>query len=102
MPKWQKGQSGNPAGRPKGALGKLSKAKAEAVIAKGQSPLDFLLSVACDESADMKLRIEAAKAATPYVHPRLASSEVQVTTDDKPAEEMSDAELIAIAGGKVA
>ena len=83
-------------------MNKFAMEKAKEVQESGLSPLDFLLGVARDESADMKLRIEAAKAATPYVHPRLASSEVQVTTDDKPAEEMSDAELIAIAGGKVA
>jgi hypothetical protein len=39
---------------------------------QGVSPLEFLLSVMRDIANPLELRIDAAKAAAPYVHPRLA------------------------------
>jgi hypothetical protein len=56
------------AGRPKGAANKLNdKARAEA-LAGGISPLDYLLGVLRDEGLDRDTRMDAAKAAAPYVH----------------------------------
>lgn len=63
------------AGRKKGAPNKAS-AKREAEIAKsGKTPLQFLLDRMRDTRADISERIDCAKAAAPYVHPRLASVE---------------------------
>ena len=36
------------------------------------SPLDYLLSILRDEGQPQSARVEAAKAAAPYLHPRLA------------------------------
>ena len=36
------------------------------------SPLDYLLSILRDEDQPQSARVEAAKAAAPYLHPRLA------------------------------
>ena len=59
------------AGRPKGARsGKLKEREAE-VAKSGLTPLDYLLSVVRDVKAEQSARTDAAKAAAPYVHPRL-------------------------------
>jgi hypothetical protein len=36
-----------------------------------QTPLDLLLSIMRDESQNIRIRLRAAKAAAPYVHPKL-------------------------------
>jgi hypothetical protein len=41
------------------------------VAASGLAPLDFLLTAMRNEELDLDKRIDAAKAAAPYVHPRL-------------------------------
>ena len=46
-----------------------------AVEASGLAPLDYLLAVMRDESNPTQVRLDAAKAAAPYVHPRLAAIE---------------------------
>ena len=62
-------------GRKKGTPNKAS-AKREAEIAKsGKTPLQFLLDRMRNAKVDMAERIECAKAAAPYVHPKLASVE---------------------------
>ncbi len=40
---------------------------------EGITPLGYMLSVLSDEGADVKRRDDMAKAAAPYIHPRLAS-----------------------------
>lgn len=63
------------AGRPKGAANKLNdKARAQA-LEGGISPLDYLLGVLRDGKLDRETRMDAAKAAAPYVHARLAAVE---------------------------
>ena len=44
------------------------------VLASGMLPLAFLCSVYRDPKQPMKRRIEAAKCAAPYVHPRLCAT----------------------------
>jgi hypothetical protein len=63
------------AGRPKGVPNKANAERQAAIAASGLTPLDYLLSVLRDESAEPQVRMEAAKSAAPYVHPRLASIE---------------------------
>lgn len=46
------------------------------VAASGMTPLDYLLSVMRDVDSDPDARRDAAKAAAPYVHPKLASVEL--------------------------
>jgi hypothetical protein len=59
-------------GRRKGSRNKASAQKAAAVAASGLTPLDYLLSVLRDEAVEPHVRLEAAKSAAPYLHPRLA------------------------------
>ncbi len=62
------------------------------IAASGLTPLQYLLSVMRDVRLRLATRLEAAKAAAPYVHPRLASltnakgdgpAEVLVTVTDE-------------------
>lgn len=71
------------AGRPKGARTKKTQEQIEFVKATGATPLEYLLSVMRDEQREPELRIDAAKAAAPYVHPKLAQTDVNLTGDLK-------------------
>jgi hypothetical protein len=55
----------------------------EAVAAGGLSPLEFLLGVMRDPQAAPELRLEAAKSAAPFVHPRLAAVNVYAEIDEQ-------------------
>tara|TARA_R110000851_G_scaffold269147_1_gene421812 strand:+ start:1172 stop:1453 length:282 start_codon:yes stop_codon:yes gene_type:complete len=75
-------------GRPKGSYSKASKAQVARLTEAGKlSPLDYLASIYQDESEDIRLRVEAAKAAAPYVHARLASTEVRAALTEVSQEE---------------
>jgi hypothetical protein len=63
-------------GRTKGTPNKATAAKAAAIAASGLTPLDYLLSVLRDEANPPAMRIDAAKSAAPYVHPKLSSVEL--------------------------
>ena len=45
------------------------------IAASGLTPLEYLLGIMRDEELPVELRFEAAKAAAPYVHPKLAAIE---------------------------
>ena len=81
------------AGRKKGSKTQLTE---QALVRAGEgiTPLEYMLGILRDETADAAQRFEAAKAAAPYVHPRLAQTEATVT-HKKEAHELSDAELAA-------
>lgn len=57
------------------------------IRASGTTPLDYMLQVMRDEGVEPAKRLDAAKAAAPYVHPRLASVAVG-NQDDKPFEQV--------------
>lgn len=59
------------AGRKKGGSNKLTQEAVEKAKAGGMTPLDYLLEVMRNISEDTAKRIDAAKAAAPYVHPKL-------------------------------
>jgi len=67
------------AGRPKGALGRLSREAREAARATGEMPLDYMLRVMRDKDADPMMRLDAARAAAPFLHAKLAVQEVERT-----------------------
>jgi hypothetical protein len=74
--------------KPKRAAAPDSAAEALAVIrASGAAPLDYMLQVMRDDKLELAKRLDAAKAAAPYVHPRLASVAVG-NQDDKPFEQV--------------
>jgi len=81
-PKSKNGGRRPGAGRPRGSRNRrtiaLSQATAEAqqVARIGETPLDFLLRVMRNTKNAMQIRIDAAKAAAPYIHPRLSSIEL--------------------------
>jgi len=60
------------AGRKKGGRNKLTQ-EAIAKASDGLSPLDYLLSIMRDDKVDEQRRIDAAKAAAPYCHAKLAT-----------------------------
>lgn len=86
------------AGRKPGVANKASIERQAEVAASGMTPLDYLLKLMRDEDGDKAVRLEAAKAAAPYVHPKLASVEhsggVEVVTQTK---EQRDAAVAAAA-----
>lgn len=74
------------AGRPKGVPNKASIERQAEIAASGVTPLEFMLNRMRDEGVPLADRFEAAKAAAPYVHPRLAavehSGDLSVTHED--------------------
>lgn len=57
-------------GRSKGTPNKATAAKQAEIEASGLTPLDFMLGVLRDEGKPFDARMDAAKAAAPYVHPK--------------------------------
>lgn len=64
------------AGRKPGSVGKIDAEARRKAHAGGLTPLEYLLSIMRDENEDKHARRDAAKAAAPYCHARLASTEL--------------------------
>lgn len=111
------------AGRPKGSKNKNPNKRrdvAQRALESGVTPLDYMLSVMrqeIPENADravkvamVEQRLEAAKAAAPYVHPRLSSVEhsggldvgIRELTDEELDRELQRAIAEAAATGAAA
>lgn len=82
------------AGRPKGRATNLADKAREEALQGGMSPLDYLLGVMRDANKEESMRLDAAKAAAPYVHARLQSIDMNSRSDgtlrvisDKPMSE---------------
>jgi hypothetical protein len=60
-------------GRRSGTPNRATVAKAAEIAASGLTPLDFLIATMRDEQLDLAVRIDAAKAVAPYVHPKLSA-----------------------------
>jgi hypothetical protein len=76
-------------GRTKGVLNKKTEARKDElakIVASGESPLSFMLRKMRDPKVLDDVRADMAKAAAPYVHPRLAALEhsgtLNVTHED--------------------
>lgn len=63
------------AGRKKGAQNKVNAALREKLNTGGIAPLEFMLQVMRDKHQNLAVRLEMAKAAAPYLHPRLQAIE---------------------------
>jgi hypothetical protein len=66
------------AGRKSGAATKKTRELADKAAEGGLTPLEFMLSVMRDEGAERSERLDMAKAAAPYIHPRLSNVEAKV------------------------
>jgi hypothetical protein len=61
------------AGRPKGAANRFSEQARAKAAAEGITPLEYMLSVLRNETNELGVRMDAAKASAPYMHARLES-----------------------------
>ncbi len=61
-------------GRQKGTPNKTTLARQAEIAAQGLTPLDYMLSVLRDTNENPTRRDDMAKAAAPYVHPKLATT----------------------------
>jgi len=61
-----------PGGRPKGSKNKKSRINLVAAH-YDLMPLDYMLTILNDTEQDQAARIDAAKSAAPYIHPKLAN-----------------------------
>jgi hypothetical protein len=77
-------------GRNKGTPNRASAAKAAEIAASGETPLDFLLRAMRDRKRSFDVRMDAAKAAAPYVHPKLQAIEHSGTLEVTEAEVDAD------------
>jgi hypothetical protein len=77
------------AGRPPGLRNKKTMEQVAAVQESGITPLDYMLSVMRAPSGTVEdaVRLDAAKAAAPYVHPRLSTVDATVTSVQMTQEE---------------
>lgn len=94
------------AGRKRGSPNKASAERQKKVAATGDTPLDYMLKVMRDKKADPSRRDDMAKAAAPYVHPKLASMQhtgrnggpIQTMDVTKLTDEQLDALHAALGG----
>ena len=68
-----------PGGSRKGRPNKATVAQAAAIAESGMTPLEFLTTVYRNEGLDINLRVNAAKAASPYVHHSLSSVDMALS-----------------------
>lgn len=78
------------AGRPKGAKNKKTQQQEELVKKTGMTPLEYLTRIYQDELQEERTRIDAAKAAAPYVHAKLSQVDMNANVDVNSHEEMLD------------
>lgn len=93
----QRGGKRPGAGRKSGAPNKATAERQEAVQASGLAPLDYMLNILRDETADPKDRMWAAEKAAPYVHAKLASVEHKGDPAN-PISHIHRIELVALVG----
>jgi hypothetical protein len=60
-------------GRSKGTPNKATARREKEIAKSGDTPLDYMLKVMRNPKADASRRDDMAKAAAPYVHPKLAA-----------------------------
>ena len=69
------------AGRKSGAATQKTRQVADKAAAAGVTPLEFMLNRMRDEGAPIADRMEMAKAAAPFIHPKLSSVEAKIDGD---------------------
>jgi hypothetical protein len=71
---FRSGVSGNARGRPKGSRNKRTRTIIEAAANGGELPLDYMLRIMRDPNASNTRRDEMARAAAPYLHPKMVAT----------------------------
>ena len=66
------------AGRKIGSINRFSRETLDQARATGELPLDYFLTVMRDAELDTRTRLDAAKAAAPYLHHKLSSTSIDV------------------------
>lgn len=66
------------AGRKPNSVNRLSREAAEKAKEGGLLPLDYLLTIMRSEDNAQDIRMDAAKAAAPYIHPKLSAIEANI------------------------
>tara|TARA_B100000989_G_scaffold54454_1_gene36543 strand:- start:1030 stop:1413 length:384 start_codon:yes stop_codon:yes gene_type:complete len=69
------------AGRKKGSLNARTQKVAERCAEEGITPLEYMLNIMRDPTQEFDTRMDAAKSAAPYIHPKLASVEQKVEAE---------------------
>ena len=64
------------AGRKPGAAAKKTREAADLLAAEGLTPLEYMVGLMRGTQDFDEVKFEAAKAAAPYIHPRLAATQV--------------------------
>lgn len=82
-------------GRKAGSANKKTREIANAACESGITPLEYMLQLMRDESQPVAIRSEMAKAAAPYVHPRLASVEL-AGKNGAPMETLTRIEMVPV------
>ena len=77
------------AGRKRGSLTKKTTEIAQQATAAGVTPLEFMLKVMRNPRRTPDQRMDAAKAAAPYIHPKLSA--VQLDLKDLSDDDLQDA-----------
>jgi hypothetical protein len=73
------------AGRKKGIPNKSTAERMAALMAGGESPLEYMLRIMRDKTVEDSIRADMARSAAPYMHPRLATTEIK-GDPDKPLQ----------------
>jgi hypothetical protein len=82
------------AGRKVGSATARTREIADKAAEEGVTPLEYMLSVMRDEANPSDVRMDAAKSAAPYIHPKLSSIEASVSVSQHEAalDELDDEE----------
>jgi hypothetical protein len=86
------------AGRKLGSATRKTREIADAAAEAGITPLEWMLSVIRDEKTDVRRRDEMAKAAAPFMHPRLAAVE-HLGKGEGPSHPPIDVRITYVPGG---
>jgi len=74
------------AGRKQGSATAKTREIADKAAEGGVTPLEFMLKIMRDETAERAERLDMAKAAAPYIHPRLSAVEAKVEVTEQVEE----------------
>lgn len=86
-----RGGQRNGAGRKRGVPNRVAKANIEKAEKTGAMPLDYMLDIMRNSRAGNERRDAMARAAAPYLHPRLAT--VEYKTESFDLNKLTDEEL---------